>query len=86
MQMTGIHNPAYWIQSIGHIMAIQNEVMQRALGQRPFGQPPATRRQRRGHRQVVRSARPCVALMFDKLRRALVNAAWELLHGEVEVD
>jgi S-formylglutathione hydrolase FrmB len=42
MQMTGIHNPAYWIQSIGHIMAIQYEVMQRALGQRPFGQPPAT--------------------------------------------
>jgi hypothetical protein len=25
-------------------------------------------------------------MMFDKLRRALVNAAWELLHGEVEVD
>lgn len=25
------------IQSIGHIMAVQYEVMQRALGQRPFG-------------------------------------------------
>jgi putative tributyrin esterase len=42
MQMPGIHNSAYWIESIGHIMAIQYEVMQRALGQRPFGQPPAT--------------------------------------------
>jgi putative tributyrin esterase len=37
MQMPGAHNSAYWIQSIGHIMAVQYEVMQRALGQRPAG-------------------------------------------------
>ena len=37
MQMPGEHNPAYWIQSIGHIMSVQYEVMQRALGQRPTG-------------------------------------------------
>ncbi len=37
MQMEGAHNPAYWIQSIGHIMSVQYEVMQRALGQRPSG-------------------------------------------------
>ena len=37
MQMPGAHNPAYWIESIGHIMSVQYEVMQRALGQRPFG-------------------------------------------------
>jgi len=37
MQMPGAHNSAYWIQSVGHIMAAQYEVMQRALGQRPFG-------------------------------------------------
>jgi len=39
MQMGGGHNSAYWIQSLGHIMSVQYEVMQRALGQRPFGQP-----------------------------------------------
>ena len=38
MQMAGAHTPAYWIQSIGHIMSVQYEVMQRALGQRPSGQ------------------------------------------------
>ena len=37
MQMPGGHNAAYWIQSIGHIMSVQYEVMQRALGQRPYG-------------------------------------------------
>jgi S-formylglutathione hydrolase FrmB len=37
MQMPGAHNSAYWIQSIGRIVAVQYEVMQRALGQRPFG-------------------------------------------------
>ena len=37
MQMPGAHNAAYWIQSIGHIMSVQYEVMQRALGQRPSG-------------------------------------------------
>ena len=37
MQLPGAHNAAYWIQSIGHIMSVQYEVMQRALGQRPFG-------------------------------------------------
>ena len=40
MQMPGAHNSAYWIQSIGHLMAAQYEVMQRALGQRPFGRRP----------------------------------------------
>ena len=42
MQMAGVHNSAYWIQSIGHIVAVQYEVLQRALGQRPYGRPPAT--------------------------------------------
>ena len=37
MQMPGGHNSAYWIQSIGHIMSVQYEVMKRALGQRPYG-------------------------------------------------
>jgi hypothetical protein len=37
MQMPGAHNANYWIQSVGRIMAVQYEVMQRALGQRPFG-------------------------------------------------
>jgi S-formylglutathione hydrolase FrmB len=40
MQMPGAHNSAYWIQSIGHLMATQYEVIQRALGQRPFGRRP----------------------------------------------
>ena len=35
MQMGGAHNATYWIKSIGHIMSVQYEVMQRALGQRP---------------------------------------------------
>ena len=44
MQLPGAHNAAYWIQSIGHIMSVQYEVMQRALGQRPFGrQRPSPR-------------------------------------------
>lgn len=38
MQMPGAHNANYWIQSVGRIMAVQYEVMQRALGQRPSGQ------------------------------------------------
>ncbi len=37
MQMGGAHNATYWIKSIGHIMSVQYEVMQRALGQRPSG-------------------------------------------------
>ena len=37
MQMPGAHNASYWIEAIGHIAAVQYEVMQRALGQRPFG-------------------------------------------------
>ncbi len=37
MQMGGGHNSRYWIQAIGHIMSVQYEVMQRALGQRPIG-------------------------------------------------
>jgi S-formylglutathione hydrolase FrmB len=35
MQLPGAHNSAYWTQSIGHIIAVQYEVMQRALGARP---------------------------------------------------
>jgi S-formylglutathione hydrolase FrmB len=34
-QARGGHNAAYWRESIGHLMAIQFEVMQRALGRRP---------------------------------------------------
>ncbi len=35
MQMAGRHNGDYWIQSLGHIVSIQHEVMRRALGERP---------------------------------------------------
>lgn len=35
MQDKGAHNSEYWRRSIGHMMTIQNEVMQRALGERP---------------------------------------------------
>jgi S-formylglutathione hydrolase FrmB len=35
MQTRGQHNSEYWRRSIGHMMSIQNEVMQRALGKRP---------------------------------------------------
>lgn len=35
MQSRGRHNSEYWRRSIGHMMAIQSEVMQRALGNRP---------------------------------------------------
>ena len=42
MQMPGRHDAAYWIQSIGRIMGVQYEVMQRALGQRPYGRPRRT--------------------------------------------
>lgn len=35
MQDKGSHNSEYWRRSIGHMMTIQNEVMQRALGERP---------------------------------------------------
>jgi putative tributyrin esterase len=35
MQSRGRHNPEYWRRSVGHFMSIQNEVMQRALGNRP---------------------------------------------------
>jgi hypothetical protein len=44
MQMPGAHNSAYWIQSVGHIMSVQYEVMQRALGQRPLGRAAAAAR------------------------------------------
>ena len=37
MQMPGAHNAGYWIEAIGHIMSVQYEVMQHALGQGPFG-------------------------------------------------
>lgn len=35
MQTQGQHNSEYWRRSIGHMMTIQHEVMQRALGKRP---------------------------------------------------
>ena len=35
MQSKGRHNSEYWRRSIGHMMSIQYEVMQRALGKRP---------------------------------------------------
>lgn len=35
MQSRGRHNAEYWRRSIGHMMSIQYEVMQRALGRRP---------------------------------------------------
>lgn len=35
MQSRGRHNSEYWRRSIGHMMSIQHEVMQRALGNRP---------------------------------------------------
>ncbi|MFT4861611.1 MAG: putative tributyrin esterase [Pseudohongiellaceae bacterium] len=35
MQSEGAHNSEYWRRSIGHMMAIQHEVMRRALGHRP---------------------------------------------------
>ncbi|PCH61230.1 MAG: hypothetical protein COC19_04925, partial [SAR86 cluster bacterium] len=35
MQSRGRHNSEYWRRSIGHMMNIQFEVMQRALGNRP---------------------------------------------------
>jgi hypothetical protein len=34
---SGGHNATYWIQSIGHIVSVQYEAMQWALGQRPSG-------------------------------------------------
>ena len=35
MQERGRHNAEYWRRSIGHMMTVQYEVMQRALGRRP---------------------------------------------------
>lgn len=35
MQSHGKHNSEYWRRSIGHMMSVQYEVMQRALGNRP---------------------------------------------------
>lgn len=35
MQARGGHNSEYWRRSIGHMMTVQFEVMQRALGNRP---------------------------------------------------
>ena len=35
MQLPGGHDPDYWSRSLGHIVAAQYEVMQRALGERP---------------------------------------------------
>ena len=42
MQMAGRHDADYWIQSIGRIIGVQYEVMQRALGQRPSGRRRAS--------------------------------------------
>ncbi|OFE11231.1 hypothetical protein PHACT_15455 [Pseudohongiella acticola] len=35
MQARGRHNSEYWRRSVGHLMSVQYEVMQRALGNRP---------------------------------------------------
>lgn len=35
MQARGGHNSEYWRRSVGHLMSVQYEVMQRALGNRP---------------------------------------------------
>lgn len=35
MQGRGKHNSEYWRRSVGHMMSVQYEVMQRALGNRP---------------------------------------------------
>lgn len=35
MQTTGRHNSEYWRRSVGQFMPVQNEIMQRALGNRP---------------------------------------------------
>lgn len=35
MQSHGRHNSEYWRRSIGHMLTIQHEIMQRALGHRP---------------------------------------------------
>ena len=35
MQSRGRHNSEYWRRSIGHMMTVQYEIMQRALGKRP---------------------------------------------------
>jgi len=37
MQAGGGHDSEYWVRAAGHLMAIQYEVMQRALGHRPVG-------------------------------------------------
>ncbi len=36
MQLSGGHDPAYWIEAVGYYMGLHYEVMQRALGQRPL--------------------------------------------------
>ena len=43
MQQPGAHNSAYWIRSMGRIIAVQYEVMQRAMGKRPLPRPTAAR-------------------------------------------
>lgn len=35
MQSRGKHNSEYWRRSVGHMMTVQYEIMQRALGNRP---------------------------------------------------
>ena len=35
MQLSGGHDPGYWIEAVGYYMGLHYEVMQRALGERP---------------------------------------------------
>ena len=70
MQMPGAHNSAYWIQSVGHIMAAQYEVMQRALGQRPFGR---TRRRQRP-RPARDSCRPAPDRCYSTENARYINS------------
>ncbi|MEO2005350.1 MAG: alpha/beta hydrolase family protein [Candidatus Poribacteria bacterium] len=35
MQMPGGHNSVYWTRALGHVLGVQYEVLQRALGRRP---------------------------------------------------
>ena len=52
MQMPGAHNSAYWIQSIGRIMAVQYEVMQRRSGSAAGGATSLELRIERARREA----------------------------------
>ena len=45
MQLSGRHDPGYWIEAVGYYMGLHHEVMQRALGHRPVAvrRPPPAR-------------------------------------------